>query len=239
MTRSTFALADLDRSVVDAPRPTGHIGIAQPVLISADGPVVALRQRSVIQPGGLADRALLRGQKHVTAYDLDGAPWWIPAEAVWTDTSRSEGPSVPRSTGLATAGSRERALLAGLSDRMGWEAMASFERSQKLSLVDTSTLGTSIRQDGVAVLDGQLGLDIPTVVVIGDDVLRWGAGATWDAAIQRALYRDAGIMEPAIELAQLTARLERHDLTVATVDLGSPALQKAGIHRLSVQLLNR
>ena len=45
---------------------------------------------------------------------------------------------------------------------------------------------------GLTVYDGRLDHGVPTVVVVGDDFVRWGSGSTLTSAYQRALYGDRG-----------------------------------------------
>jgi hypothetical protein len=204
---------------------------AVPTLASDRGRVVALRQRPVVAPGALAERAVLAGELLVSAQDLAGGSWWIDATAVWSDAAESDRPQRPRPIGLATGRSREQAVLLGLSDRLGWEGVVAFERGRQLPVVDGLHDGVS---EGHVVLDGRLGHDVPTVVIIGPDLLRWGAGATWSAARHRALFDDDG--SPA-EVAEFVELLAAAGLGVAAVDMGSPVIRRVGVARYSVQLL--
>jgi hypothetical protein len=199
----------------------------------AGGHVVALRQRHVVSLGSLRERTLLDGELLVTATDAAHHCWWIPAEAVWSDAAASGRPEHPRPIGLATATTRDAALVKGLSDRLGWEAVLEFERGRDLPPIDISSATTG---EGIG-LDGRLGHDIPTVIVLGANTIRWGAASTWDGAVRRALYGDDHDVAPATELALLTELLVKADLDVAAVDLGSPRLAAAGVVRCSAQLL--
>jgi hypothetical protein len=89
------------------------------------------------------------------------------------------------------------------------------------------------------VLDGRLGHDVPTVVVLGDDFVRWGAAATWSTALHRALYGDDGSIAVEGELADMATALRRGGLDVVGVDLGTDVLRRAGVVRCSVQLVPR
>ena len=88
----------------------------------------------------------------------------------------------------------------------------------------------------LVVLDGRVGHDVPTVVTLGDGIVRWGAGATWAQALERAVFGHdvaAGVGE----LARVADGLAAAGVTVAGVDLASPLLARAGIFRTSVQLM--
>jgi hypothetical protein len=159
---------------------------------------------------------------------------------VWSDAEHSERPQRPRPVGLATAPTRARALGVGLSDRLGWEAVLAFERGEHLPSVEAE-VGRGTSRDGgrLVVLDGRLGHDVPTVVVLGDDFVRWGAAATWSTAVHRALYGDDGSIAADRELVEVTAVLNREGLDVVGVDLGTALLRRAGVIRCSVQLVAR
>ncbi len=211
-----------------------------PALVARRGPVVALRQRPVVALGALLERSTIAGERLVTAHDVAGRACWIPADAVWSDADNSERPQRPRPVGLATAPTRERALGVGISDRLGWEAVLAFERGEQLPSVEAEAgRETSGDHDRLVVLDGRLGHDVPTVVVLGDDFVRWGAAATWSTAVHRALYGDDGSIAVERELADITAILARDGLDLATVDLGTALLRRAGVIRCSVQLVVR
>ena len=91
--------------------------------------------------------------------------------------------------------------------------------------------------DELIVLDGRLGHDIPTVVILGHDMTRWAAGATWSSALHRALYGADGRDDELEELGTLVERLAAHDIGVVAVDLATPLIRRAGVVRCSVQLL--
>ena len=86
-------------------------------------------------------------------------------------------------------------------------------------------------------LDGRVGHDVPTVVVVRDDSVLGGAGATFESAYRRALFGRDDTVDADCELATIEALLRRTDLAIGVVDLGTAALRAAGIHRVSVQLL--
>ena len=198
------------------------------------GPVVAIRQLAAIALGSLAERGVLTGDRLVAAHDVAGHSWWIPADAVWSDADTPYQPEHPRPIGLATAGTREAALVKGMSDRLGWEAVLEFERGADLP--DATTVVASARANAI-VLDGRLDHDVPTVVILAADTMRWGAGATWDGAMRRALYGEDPLVDPADELDSLSQLLAADGLAVASVDLGTPRLGAAGVVRRSVQIV--
>lgn len=211
------------------PRPT-----AKPVTVVRNGPVVALRQRPTVALGALAARTVVNGDRLVTAHDEAGRASWIPAEVVWSDADTAGRLEHPYAVGLATAPSRTRALVAGLSDRLGWEAVLEFERGRELP---PATALADAAGDNLVILDGRLDHDVPTVVVLGPDMIRWGAASTWHGALRRALYSDDGSLDLGHELPELCAMLAESGLGVAAVDLDSPLLRRAGIARCSVQLV--
>jgi hypothetical protein len=208
---------------------------ARPTTVVRRGPVVALRQRHAIALGSLADRSVVTGDRLVTAHDEVGQAWWIPADAVWSDADRHGHPEHPRPIGLATAATRDAALMKGLSDRLGWEAVLEFERGRDLPMA--SALAEYAKPDTVF-LDGRLNHDVPTVVVLGTDTVRWGAASTWYGAMRRALYGDDATVDIVSEFTELRALLAKHDLAVTAVDLDTPLLQRAGIIRCSVQIIS-
>lgn len=215
-------------------RPARRPGTDGPPTMLRTGTVVALRERDAIALGSLSPRTPVRGDRLVCGSGVDGQSWWIPAEAVWSDAATPTRPEQPRPAGLATAATRDRALLAGLSDRLGWEALLHLERGEHLP----PALGLEERvPDQVVVLDGRIGHEIPTVVVLGPGLIRWGAGTSWDGAVRRALYGDDGHPDVEAELAGLASALVRDGLDVVAVDLDSPLLRRAGIVRCSVQLV--
>jgi hypothetical protein len=202
----------------------------QVVTLRKQAEVVALRQRQTVALGALSSRGAADGDRLVTAEDAVGQLLWIPAGAVWCDAGAERQPERPQPIGLAMAPTREAALIKGLSDRLGWEAVLELERGD-LPVADG--VGSQIN---AVVLDGRLGHDVPTVVVLGADTVRWGAASTWEGALRRALYGDDAEADPVAELAELCDLLG-DDLGVATVDLGTSLLRGAGVVRCSVQLL--
>ncbi len=209
-----------------------HRRTSTPVLIGPSAAVVALRQATVVPFGGLPERPTKHDGRLVAAYDLDGTAWWIPADAVWTDANDQMHPEHLRPTGLATAASPSQAILMGLSDRLGREAYLEFERG-----IDLPMLETPEGWGSVVALDGRTVADVPTVVLVSDTFVRWGAGSSWDVAFRRAMYGKAYQGDAGRELAQLQACLHAEGLLVVGVEVGSDLLRRAGISRLSVQLV--
>jgi hypothetical protein len=216
---------------VDQHRPARPMPRGQACMLRKQVEVVALRQRQAVALGCLAGRAVVDGDRLVSAEDDSGQLWWIPAAAVWCDADVDSHPEQPRPVGLAMAATREAALVKGLSDRLGWEAVLALERGD---LPVAEGVGTPL--NNAVVLDGRLGHDVPTVVVLAAETVRWGAASTWDGALRRALYGDDAEVDPAVELSDLCALLG-DDLGVAGVDLGTPVLSAAGVVRCSVQLV--
>ena len=108
---------------------------------------------------------------------------------MWSDADESSQPQHPRPTGLATGRTRESALLAGVSDRLGWEAVLEYERGCDLPALEGALVSGA---DDLVVLDGRLGHDIPTVVIVSHDMARWAAGATWAGALHRGCTATTG-----------------------------------------------
>ena len=209
-------------------RPNGT-AIIEPV-----GTIAAMRQRVCIAPGGLAERSPSEGTRLVSAADRVGHTWWISASTVWADWATSEAPQHPRPVGLASASTSEQTLVAGLSDRLGWEAMKAFERGADLPTIDD--LPDTVDTSRLIVLDGRLGHDVPTVLLLGRQLLRWGSGATWADAVQRALYGQVRGVDHAVEAAIFEQRLTSAGLSPVVVDVGSATLAGCGLVRWSVQL---
>lgn len=222
---------------------TRRTASALPNMLAKSSNVVALRRRRVIAMGALGARGEIASAAAdgllVTARTPDGAEWWMSADAVWTDAGTATMPDRPRSVGLATAGTDAAATLLGLSDRLGWEAARHLRKGGELVQLRDAGLAVDLAP-GTQVLDGRLGHDVPTVVLLHGQIVRWGAGATRDAAIQRALHGSSAPStadDARSELAEMTDVLARSGLSVASVDLGSKVLRSAGIIRCSVQLL--
>jgi hypothetical protein len=208
-----------------------------PSLVVSSTHVVALRHRPVVALGALLDRSTVESERLVAAHDVSGRACWIPAEAVWSDAEDAEHPQHPRPVGLATARAPERAFAAGLSDRLGWEAVLVFERGGELPLIDAAPADSAMDGDRLVVLDGRLRHEVPTVVVLGDELIRWGAAATWSTAVHRALYGDDGSLAVEDELADVIGLLGDAGLDVVGVDLGTDLLRRANVARRSVQLI--
>ena len=196
--------------------------------------VLVPRERHVITPGSLLRRRQLRGATMVNARDLDGREWMIPARAVWHDVDIDGRREHPWSVGLAHGASAHVAVLAGLSDRLGWEAWAAHRRGRHLPVVDE--LGSG-RSDDTVVYDGRLGHDVPTALVMSERAAFWGAGATMAAAYHRALFSDRGELGGRGELDKFAAGLAEARIEVVAVDLSTAVMAGRGLHRVSVQLV--
>ena len=233
MTSATMVGPSTDhvRAPAGPSRPT-----EQPALLDGVGDVTVLRRRSTIPMGGLADRELTSGRRLVQARDLDDAPWWVPAVDVYSDAEDHAHPEHPRSVGMEHDFSWSRAVLRGLSGRLGWEAARAVDAGATVRrLTGVGPVGASV------VYDGRLGHDVPCVVIESDQAIRWGAGTTFDSACRRALYGDQGLSNEDVgrELADLRLVLATAGLDVAVVDVGTSVLRKAGVFRVSVQLMGR
>ncbi|MGI9030285.1 MAG: hypothetical protein ACR2HP_09905 [Ilumatobacteraceae bacterium] len=220
-------ISDLTPRWTESPRPS-----ATPTLCVGQGRVVALRHRPVLVTGALGERTELDGDRLVAARDIAGRPCWIPAAAVWSDADQPV-PEHPRPVGLATARTRDGVLLTGISDRLGWEALQAWEGGQDLPVV-AGVLDSDA--DDLSVVDGRLGHEVPTVLILGQGTARWGAGSTWANAVHRALYGDDGRIGGTAELDSVANMLGCAGLAVVTVDLATPLIASAGVVRCSVQL---
>lgn len=202
-------------------------------MVTGDGAVVALRRRRVVAPRGLADRTALDGGRLVVACDLDDRPWWIPAAAVWSDGDSGVRPEHPWHAGLEQDRCWTRAVLSGLSGRLGWEARSAHEAGVELPELPAAQFPTS-----GTVLDGRLGHDVPTVVVVSERAERWGSGATWASAYRRAMFGDQGTPETEAkrELADIELILSSAGIGITVVDLATALFRRAGVARVSVQL---
>jgi hypothetical protein len=222
-------ISDLTPLWTEPPRPS-----ATPTLRVGHGSVVALRHRAALAVGALLDRSEVDSDRLVAARDAGDRPCWIPAEAVWSDADEATEPQHPRPVGLAVARTREGALLAGISDRLGWEALHAWESGLDLPEID-GVLESGA--DDLVVLDGRLDHDVPTILILGQGTARWGAGATWAKAVHRALFGDDGRIGDPVEAVQVIELLARSGIDVVAVDMATPLIEKAGVVRSSVQLV--
>jgi hypothetical protein len=220
-----------------APSPGRRHGLPElPALVDGAGAVTVLRRRPAVPLGALGTGISITGRRLVGARDLHDAPWWVPASTVWSDAEDHERPERPWHVGLANDRSWSRAVLTGLSNRLGWEAAMAVERGDRLP-----TLAGVDPSGAATVHDGRLGHDVPTVHITSPNVSRGGAGTTVEAAYRRALFGDQGTPEPEVarELADVQLLLQDAGLHVAVVDLGTAMLRRAGVFRVSVQLMTR
>ncbi|MET0460834.1 MAG: hypothetical protein ABW195_16400 [Ilumatobacteraceae bacterium] len=228
--RSTVGHADIEAMGVGWGPPNPSV---LPTIVGGDGSVVAFRTRPAVAMGALDDRLVIDSEPLVSAQDLLGRSWWIPAEAVWSDVDSGRQPQHPWPRGLAAGSSREVALLAGLSDRLGWEANMSREAGRVLPVLDGIADACGL---GLTVYDGRLDHRVPTVVVVGDTFVRWGSGSTLSSAYRRAVHGDEGTTGHDVELEDLRWLLSVEGIDVVAVDLGTPLIRRAGVVRYSVQL---
>lgn len=223
--------------------------LASPAQVAS---LAGLRRRDAYTLGGFAGRQVENGDRLVPGVDLAGQYWWLPAAAVWADAELGEALTHPHPVGLAVDTDWDRAVLAGLSDRLGWEGVVVHDALGGLELVDPDAIDdpallAELTELGVAaeltVHSALAVTGVPTVVITAPGVLRWGAGATWAAALRRALFGAVTIdtpgTPPSVELRRLAARLAGVEVDVVAVDIGTQTLQAAGITRCSVQLIVR
>ena len=152
---------------------------------------------------------------------------------MWSDVDVDGRGEHPWRIGLAHGDSSHMAMLAGLSDRLGWEASVARRHGCRLPVVEG--IGTGHTDDTV-VYDGRLGHDVPTVLVVSDRATFWGAGATLAGAYHRALYSDRGELGCRGELDELGEILAAAGVEVVAVDLATAVMSERGLHRVSVQL---
>ena len=119
----------------------------------------------------------------VAARDLDGESVVAAGEPPCGWMPRPAGPITHVRPAWPRANDRVAAITAGLSDRLGWEAVLEFDRGRELGRRPADR-----RLERLVVLDGRVGHEVPTVVTLGDDIVRWGAGATWSQALERAVF---------------------------------------------------
>jgi hypothetical protein len=222
----------LRQPYVPATRPAGEGPTGSGV--RRRGQVVALHQRAAIAHGGLGGRVLSNGQRQVPAVDARQASCWVDAVAVWSDGELAR-PTRLNPIGLAASPSWDEALITGISDRIGWEAASAWEAGMELPAAPFLEHQASAR---LVLLDGRLGHRLPTVVAVSETSVRWGAGATWDAALGRALYA-TGWPTDKSELALIECILAGAHLGIAAVDVGSALLAVNNLSRVSVQLTSR
>jgi hypothetical protein len=199
--------------------------------VSRRGPVVPLHQRPAIALGGLSERSLVHGQRQVQALDANKATCWVDAAGVWADGETAR-PNQLTPIGVAAGSDWDQALVAGISDRLGWEAAKAWEDGVDLPAAPFLDDRSS---DRVELLDGRLGHQLPTVVAVTETSVRWGAGATWEAALGRAMYGTSWPTDKS-ELALIDSILAGSHLGIAAVDIGSTLLTINNLSRVSVQL---
>jgi hypothetical protein len=195
------------------------------------GQVVPLHHRPAIALGGLCDRVQIDGQRQVAAIDARRASCFVDAAGVWTDGEQAR-PAQLSPIGLASSTSWDSAVITGISDRVGWEAAKAWEDGLDLPAAPFLDHQANSR---LVLLDGRLGHQLPTVVAVSETSVRWGAGATWDAAAGRALY-GTGWPTDTSELALIECILAGAHLGIAAVNVGSALLTVNNLSRISVQL---
>ena len=239
-----YPVSMVDASLVDAPVVEASVVDANArrspmsqsaVVLHRSGAVTALRVSEVVALGGLAEGRRLSGSPAVNAQLATNESRWVPAGAVWHDADGAR--DRPVAVGLSTGASLHQAAVRGLSDRLGWEAVQALDAGLELPVVTADAARFSRRSGAMVVLDGRLSHAVPTVVVCGKDFVRWGAAATWEQAVRRAMFGACdGASDERMELAAMDRLLQTAALGMAVVDLGSPALEAVGVCRVSVQL---
>ena len=165
--------------------PAGHAAWSRVGRRPASAPGVAL--------GSLAERGVAGRRSTRHRRRRRRSSWWIPAAAVWSDGDDRRLPSTPGRSAWQRAATREAALLKGLSDRLGWEAVLEFE--QRGDLPVATAAGQAGAPTPSSSTDGSA-TTCPTVVVLGADTMRWGAASTWPGAIRRALFGEDPMPTP-------------------------------------------
>lgn len=191
-----------------------HHASPPPGIVDLDAGEAADPDRSTIPLGGLAVRAGKLVHRDLT---------------IWTPD-----PSALQRVGVAVADRRDRATLQGVSDRLGWEAAVAWGLGVDLPTVQIVSAGTA------SVLDGRLGHNVATVVVVAEHMVRWAAGSTWEHALQRAMYspRTPGRDGVHAELQSIADVLDEAGLSVGALDVGTEVLRSSGVYRLRVHLLD-
>ena len=183
----------------------------------------------------LVERDRLDSPRLVSAVDLGGRAWWIPAAAVWSDADGDAQPQHPRAIGLAAGRSREVAVLAGLSDRLGLGGQrrpGSAAASCPSWTASASTTGTARSSTTAA--------SVTTSRPWSWSGTPWPCGAPGRRSprrYHRALFGDHGHRRPRpVSWTMLRRLLDRRGLDVVAVDLGTPADRAGRCGALSVQL---
>ena len=186
-----------------------------PAAASRGGPGFARRPRSPLDAPRL-----------VSAVDLVGRSWWIPAEAVWSDAdgdapapaSVGDRPGHRPQPGGRHARRPERPARLGGRRWLGtWAASC-----------PSSTASASATADGAVVYDGRLGHDVPTVVVVtglrrpGGPVRRSPRPTTGRCSATTAASATPASWTCSARCSPVAG------LDVVAVDLGTPVFNRVG-----------
>ena len=152
--------------------------------------------------------ATIDGERLVTADDLTGRAYWIPADAVWSDADHAERPQHPRPVGLATArhagaGVRSRAQRPA---RLGGRPRLRAGRSPAAGR-DGAGAGRRRRPPGRA--RRPAGARRPDRGRARRRLRPLGGGGDLVDRVHRALYGDDGSIAVERELAEITTALRR------------------------------
>lgn len=199
---------------------------------SAIVPAKTMRRGHLLRLGALTGQASSQGWRSEIGDDLDDELWTVGANQLWSPADPAVRSTDATGGDVVVAGQRERAIMHGLSDRLGREAVLAWEGGAELPCVH------GVCERPVRVLDGRLGHHVETVVVIGERSVCWGAGSSWARAVDRAIYspRASGGDDRA-ELGLIVAELAASGIGVWVVDVGTTTLRAAGVFRCCVHLI--
>ena len=222
-------ISDLTPLWTEPPRPS-----ATPTLRVGRGSVVALRHRAVLVVGDLLERTAVESDRLVAARDADDRPCWIAADAVWSDADDSTDPQHPRPIGLATARTREGALLTGISDRLGWEALQAWERGPRPP-GDRGGAGQRGRRPARAGRSPRPPGPDDRDPRPGHSPL--GGGGVVGQCRPPGVVRRRRAHRRCRRGGHVVELLDHAGLGAVSVDLATPLISKAGVVRYSVQLV--
>ena len=170
-------------------------------------------------------RRLVRRQRPGPA----GGAWWIPAGAVWSDVDVDGLTETPRSIGLGSGDSRDVAVLAGLSDRLGWEAEIARRHGVRLPGVPRARAQGAGRHRRLRRAPRPRRPDGRRRPATGSVL---GRRSDRGRRLPPGAVRRPGPARRRRELEHLAAMLAEAGLEVATVDLATPTISDRGVHRV-------
>ena len=157
---------------------------SSPCASAGPSPSVLCAERTVAQRLSAWSRPRLRA----------GHSWWIPRRRRLVGRRRARAPGA--SSADRSGNGRDQGRSAGQGPQRparvgsGPGVRTRWRPARCGAVGDQATVANAI------VLDGRLDHDVPTVVVLAADTMRWGAGSTWDGAMRRALYGDDPPADP-------------------------------------------